>query len=298
MSWLLFLDESGHDHKHAPYEVRGGIALHAGEIWSFVQDMKALEMVCFGDALHNYRTEIKGHRLLDKERREWSGQGPPLDEAARQKLCRSFLNKGVEKKSPTLHEFTAYGQACMKLAAELFPLLQAHGAVLFASAIPRSVKKPTTSRAEEYLRKDQVFLLERFFSFLELKKEHGLLVFDETDKTDDRRFVRRVESYFTKTVPGRQWTQWIVPSPLFVSSDMTYPVQAADVCIYCINWGYRLPRHGMTAPTRPEIERDFSHWLRDLQFEGDCIRWGKTVHRYGITYVADPYGREAELGES
>lgn len=26
MSWLLFLDESGHDHKQIPYEVRGGIA--------------------------------------------------------------------------------------------------------------------------------------------------------------------------------------------------------------------------------------------------------------------------------
>ncbi len=28
MSWLLFLDESGHDHRQLPYEVRGGIALH------------------------------------------------------------------------------------------------------------------------------------------------------------------------------------------------------------------------------------------------------------------------------
>ena len=27
MAWLLFLDESGHDHKQMPYEVRGGIAL-------------------------------------------------------------------------------------------------------------------------------------------------------------------------------------------------------------------------------------------------------------------------------
>jgi hypothetical protein len=28
MSWLLFLDESGHDHKNTPYEVRGGFAIH------------------------------------------------------------------------------------------------------------------------------------------------------------------------------------------------------------------------------------------------------------------------------
>lgn len=32
MSWFLFLDESGHDHKTMPYEVRGGIALHAGAL--------------------------------------------------------------------------------------------------------------------------------------------------------------------------------------------------------------------------------------------------------------------------
>ena len=36
MSWLLFLDESGHDHKQLPYEVRGGIALHARQLWPFV----------------------------------------------------------------------------------------------------------------------------------------------------------------------------------------------------------------------------------------------------------------------
>ena len=27
MAWLLFMDESGHDHKDSPYEVRGGYAL-------------------------------------------------------------------------------------------------------------------------------------------------------------------------------------------------------------------------------------------------------------------------------
>ena len=31
MSWLLFLDESGHDHRHMPYEVRGGVALHVSD---------------------------------------------------------------------------------------------------------------------------------------------------------------------------------------------------------------------------------------------------------------------------
>jgi hypothetical protein len=37
MSWLLFCDESGHDHKNTPLEVRGGIAIKTNKIWDFVQ---------------------------------------------------------------------------------------------------------------------------------------------------------------------------------------------------------------------------------------------------------------------
>ncbi|HEV3204079.1 MAG TPA: hypothetical protein VGY77_06845, partial [Gemmataceae bacterium] len=48
MSWLLFLDESGHDHKHMPYEVRGGVALHARELWPFVRAVDDLEYATFG----------------------------------------------------------------------------------------------------------------------------------------------------------------------------------------------------------------------------------------------------------
>jgi hypothetical protein len=32
LSYLFFLDESGHDHKNCPYEVRGGIVLHASKL--------------------------------------------------------------------------------------------------------------------------------------------------------------------------------------------------------------------------------------------------------------------------
>ena len=171
----------------------------------------------------------------------------------------------------------------------MFQSLRDHDASLFASIIPCDVEKPATHEAEEFLRKDHVFLLERFFYFLEGKKEHGLLVMDEVDKTEDRRFVRRLESYFQKTQTGRYRTQWIVPTPFFVSSDMTYPVQAADLCVYCINWGFRQPGNRMTAKTRPEIADEFGPWLYQLQFEGDGIREGETFKTYGIVYVPDPY---------
>jgi len=171
----------------------------------------------------------------------------------------------------------------------MFELLRDHKAILFAVAIPRSTTRPPTFEAAEFLRKDQVFLLERFFYFLEHEKQHGLLVMDEIEKAADRRFVRRLESYFAKTLAGRFRSSWIVPTPFFVSSDMTYPVQVADLAIYCVNWGFRLPTRGMDAPSRPEIASEFGPWLNKLQFRGDAYRDGIVYPEFGIVFVPDPY---------
>lgn len=293
MSWLLFMDESGHDHRNMPYEVRGGVALHARKLWAFVQSLQRLERDAFGTLLSQFRTEMKGSHLLDKDRFAWAAQDGRMDDEARRKHCRSFLTKGLEHKSPTRIEFTAYGQASLEMARGVFQLLRDHDGVLFAAAIPREVSKPATFEAEEFLRKDQVFLLERFFYFLEGKKEQGLLVMDEVDKAQDRRFVRRLEGYFRKTHTGRYRTAWIVPTPLFVASDMAYPVQVADLCIYCINWGFRLTQSGMDATTRPEIASEFSPWIEQLQFRGEGYREGEVFRSYGIVYVPDPYTSRA-----
>jgi Protein of unknown function (DUF3800) len=253
MSYLLFMDESGHDHQTMPYEVRGGIAMHATKLWPFVQAMRALEEAAFGDQLQHYKVEIKGHRLLDRDRFRWASQDALMEDVARRKHSVAFLNRGKQSQAPTRQEFTAYGQACLMMARGIFELLTSHGAVLFAVAIPRSIQRPATYEAEEYLRKDQVFLLERYFYFLETKNEAGLLVLDETDKSEDRNFVRRLERYFSRTQTGRYRASRIVPTPFFVSSDMTSLIQAADVCIYSLNWGFRLPSSGMNAPVREEI---------------------------------------------
>jgi len=289
MSWLLFLDESGHDHQTMPYEVRGGVALHSGELWPFVQDIQRLELASFGVELHQFRAELKGCKLLDKDRFKWAAQGPTMADEERRKHCRGFLTKGLEKKPPSRSEFTAYGQACLEMATGMFELLRDHRAQLFASAIPRSTTKPETYQATEYLRKDQVFLLERYFYFLEQEKQHGLLVMDEVEKSEDRRFVRRLESYFRKTGTGRYRSAWIVPAPFFVSSDMTYPIQAADLAIYCVNWGFRLPSRGMDEPVRPEIADKFGPWLSRLQFRGQAHQDGNLYDTFGIVFVPDPY---------
>ncbi|MDH5526639.1 MAG: DUF3800 domain-containing protein [Nitrospirota bacterium] len=289
MSWLLFMDESGHDHKTMPYEVRGGIALHSGKLWPFVQEMQRLELDSFGAQLTQYRKELKGCKLLDKDRFKWAGQGPNMEPETRRKHCRGFLTKGLEKKTPTRNEFTAYGQACVNMATGIFETLKTHDAKLFAAAIPCNARKPDKPELDEILRKDHVFLLERFYYFLEAKQEHGLLVMDEVEKAEDRRFVRRMEKYFIETATGRYRASWIVPSPFFVSSDMAYPVQAADLCIYCVNWGFRTPKTGMDAPVRKEIVERFRPWMSDLQFVGEGYKGGRVYQTYGVVYIPDPY---------
>ncbi len=289
MSWLLFLDESGHDHRSMPYEVRGGIALEDREVWPFVQEMQRLELASFGVVLDQFRVEIKGCKMLNRDRFKWAAQGLSMSDDERRKHCRGFLTKGLEKKAPSREEFTAYGQACIEMARGIFQLLRDRRAKLFASVIPRNTERPKSFKADEYLRKDQVFLLERFFYFLETEKQYGLLVMDEADESEDRKFVHRLQDYFQRTRTGRYRSAWIVPTPLFVSSGMTYPVQAADLAIYSLNWGFRLPTRGMNAATRPEIANEFGPWLKQLQFRGDAYRDGEVFQEYGIVFVPDPY---------
>ena len=290
MAWLFFIDESGHDHRTTPYEVRGGFAIHASRLWSFVQEMQRLEAHCFGCHLHEYGKEIKGRVLLSKKVFKFAGRGKPFSDTDRQKLCKSFFTKG----QPSRGEFASFGQACLQMAEGMFELLEKHKAVLFASAIPRGAVKPLGFRFDNYLRKDLVFLFERLFYFLEEEgnREQGLLVMDETDKSQDRRFVQRMEAYFTKTEAGRRRTERIVPMPFFVSSDMTYAVQAADLCIYCVNWGFRLPGRGMDAERREEIADMFGRKMAKLQFQGRGSRGDLNFESYGVVYVPDPYGIE------
>jgi Protein of unknown function (DUF3800) len=176
VSWLLFLDESGHDHKNCPYEVRGGVAIHASMLWLLVQELQAAELSAFGANLREYRTEIKGSKLLDKDRFKWAKQGNRMPDEARRKHARGFLTKGLEHLPPTRQEFTAFGQASLEMARSVFDALRRFDTCLFATIVPRTIIKPTAFEAEEYLRKDHVFLLERYFYFLESKHAHGLLV--------------------------------------------------------------------------------------------------------------------------
>jgi len=272
-----------------PYEVCGGVALHASRLWPFIQSWRRTEIDVFGTELSQFSKEIKGCKLLDKDRLRWANQGDTMPDEERRKLCRAFLTKGLQKLSPRRDEFTAYGQACRMMAEAVFELLNAHGARLFAAAVPREIQRPAEFTSEDYLRKDHVFLFERYFYFLEEKNEDGLVVMDESDKAEDRRFVRRLHNYFQRTHTGRYRSTRIVPVPFLVASDMAIPVQAADLCIYSVNCCYRLPTQGMRATERPDVRDIASEWINRLQYHGEGYRDGNTFRTHGIVFVPDPY---------
>lgn len=299
MSWLLFMDESGHDHRNMPFEVRGGVAIHVSSVWPFIQAFQDAEREAFGVQLSEFGAEIKGSKLLQRDRYKWAVQMGELSREARHAGVRRFLTKKTQKTPPLRRDFTAYGQASILMAQKIFDVLEDAKAVLFASLIERGVKPPPDYAFSHYLRKDHVFLQERFFYFLEHHAEHGVFVMDQTEKQNDRRFVKRLQDYYTRTHAGKQRTQWIVPYPLFVDSEMSLAVQAADLCLYCINWGFRVPSWNFSGLMRTEISRQFGARLSQLQFCGDGYRDGRVFQTRGIVYVPDPYSARGadELNE-
>ncbi len=289
MSWLLFMDESGHDHKNMPLEVRGGIAIHSSNIWRFILDFQKCEEEAFGFRLSSMGLELKGSKLLDNKKYEWAKQEDILDDNSRRHGARRFVTKNQQKVAPSRREFTAYGQASKLMAKMTFDLLERYETKLFASLIPRGVKPPKDFRFAHYLRKDHIFLQERFFWFLESKKVNGLFVMDQTEKQNDKRYIRRLQDYYTKTENGRRRSNWVVPSPMFVDSEMAPLVQAADLCLYCINWGFRRDAWKFTGAQRAEIHDDFAGRCGNLQYRGSAVEGGKNYQLFGIFFVPDPF---------
>ena len=109
MVWLFYIDESGNDHRHMPYLVRGGFAVHAGKLWPFAQAMQRLELECFGCRLSDVGNEIKGSSLSDRKRLALAARGALIPDRERRELCRAFLAIGRGGDAPKGDGFAAYG---------------------------------------------------------------------------------------------------------------------------------------------------------------------------------------------
>ena len=276
MTWLLFLDESGHDHKNCPYEVRGGLAIRSDHLWPLLQEVRRICQIELGCTAAVPLPELKGARLLSRDRWKIRSKLPLFSPSARRQLAGECLSL---PSPPTRSQYVAYAQSGFVLVGQILDLLYDHEVRVIATALPRGTAKSLTLPAD-FLRKDYVFLLQRFAFLLADRDDNGVLVFDQSEEKQDGRFLRQIENYFTRTVAGRTRSQRVIPIPLFVSSAMTLPVQLADICLYCINWGYRLPERGMNAPERAEIAQ-FASKIRRLVHQSS--QEGRTT--YSITPV-------------
>lgn len=290
MSYLLFMDESGHHGARDAYEVRGGIALPSSNVWGFTRKMRGLEGRCFGDLLQNHGSEIKAVKLFERRRIRLAKDHANFSDEERQALCRVYLGQKRNKTEPTHDMASAYAQAGLLFVNKLLDLIKQSGGTVFASVVPANYGKPPVGISSGYVRKDICFLFERFYSFLEEKQDDGMLVLDETDRADDKKFLGRMERYFSAHEKGKQHAKLVLPTPLFTASDMSYPVQAADVVIYLIAHGYRLPN--MTVAVRDDLKKNWIDKVARLQFETRRTdAYGTSYTLRSIVYVPDPWSR-------
>jgi len=91
---LFFIDESGHDHGEAPYEVLAAVAVSERDLWNLIQAVRSAEIEFFGIHFSEVGVEFKGKKLLKNKTFRHARQGPPIEPARRRDLVREFLLKG------------------------------------------------------------------------------------------------------------------------------------------------------------------------------------------------------------
>lgn len=239
---------------------------------------------------------MKGKKLLKVKKFTLANQDPsPMADEDRQELCRRLLAKGVRGESPARPELTAFGRASILFCDHLLRVLLDHDVMVFASRIPRGTDRPKHTH-EGLVRKDQFFLFERFDRFLRANKETGILILDESEKELDRKFVNSLERLFRRHEAARRFTRTIVPNPFFVASDMSYLIQAADIVLYILNWGFRLSSSD-PAPPRMELERLDSGRIRAMIDRRQASSGGKRFTSYSLFDVSDPWEYRAPQKE-
>lgn len=87
------MDESGHDHKNAPLEVRGGVAIQDSKIWDFVKGWEEAKRYAFGNIVDRTNIEIKGSKLLESRTFTQAKQSPELRLHDRHKAVARFLTQ-------------------------------------------------------------------------------------------------------------------------------------------------------------------------------------------------------------
>ncbi len=286
MSTFLFLDESGQDRKHAPYEVLAGVSIKDKNLWPLINSIHAAEKEFFAQRITHGTLELKARELLKAKTFKHAYQLPKIDPVTRTRLAQICLQKGIESKGKpqnnvTKEELTALAQAKLAFVKKLLLLCKDYQINIFASIINNTPPRTGVN----YLRKDYAYLFERFFTYLSEhgQNEMGIIVFDELERSQCHMLVNQMYEYFRKTANGQKRSSQIIPEPFFVHSDLTTAIQIADIAAYIISWGVRFNKK-MDRPKRGELY-ELASIILGLRYScqivgddgNDYIQWSFTL---------------------
>lgn len=280
MTYFLFVDESGHDHRASPYEVLAGIAIRDRDLWNVIVALHGAEERHFGRRYSDGPSELKGKRLLKRKVFQHARLGveaPPEDVVA---LAKAALDDGA---GATARHWKALALAKLGYVREVFGICTKFGCRAFASIVETDAH-PT---ATDGLRKDYAYLFERLFYFLEdlSPSDFGVIVFDELEKARSHLLIDQARRYFRDSATGRRRASLILPEPLFVHSELTTGVQIADLIAYVVSWSFRLP--AMTKPARSEME-PFARQVAGLRYRAVRERHGNpNFVIWSFAYITD-----------
>lgn len=115
------------------------------------------------------------------------------------------------------------------------------------------------------LRKDYIYLFERFYYYLEDKpyEPSGIVVFDELDKAKSHILLSQMDKYFKNTEKGRIRCSLIIPEPFFVHSDLTTGIQIVDFVAYILSWSCRFGK--LIKPAREELNA-YNELLQTIRY--------------------------------
>jgi hypothetical protein len=246
VSHFLFVDESGYDSGPSPYGVLGGFAIADRDVWNLINAIQDAEIQHFGTRYSAGHGELKAKKLVSAQVFRQASLADPIAQPERAHLARRCLDQGA---GASRQSIAALAQAKLHYVEHILDICARFRCRAFASIVDKNSPTP----AENHLRKDYAYLFERFFYFLEDlgPDAFGVAVFDELEKVQSHLLVGQMDSYFKRTMRGRQRAGRILPEPLFVHSDLTTGVQIADLIAYILSWGMRF--RAMTRPARVEL---------------------------------------------
>ena len=289
---LYFVDESGIDLKEAPCSVLAGVGIAEQKVWPFAQDFQQLKEDILRDTV-GPTYEAKGSKLLTRRVFQQAALHAELSREERDHALGSLALRNQRGENVGFYELVALAQAKLAFTESVLKLAHRHGAVAFASIVPRDAPQ---QRDRSFLRKDFAYLFERIHCHVcdGPQHRHGVLIFDEQDRALSQQLLDQINRYFAETDRGKQRAQRMIPMPFFVHSDLTPAIQLADIVAYIVNWGLRTPTR--REAVRPELE-PFAKHVRKMRYQGHEVRVrrgrggrsplqrGKRIT--GITYIKD-----------